>query len=205
MNKKDQDWLDAIRDKENTKRNNLEYEKIALIKRAFIAHEKKLGIPNINSKRAYEKFIAKHNQGSKKGFILSFENIIGKYKWQTINAIIGTATGFALATLPVVTETVRGVSNNYAQNIYEIILNNKNPNKINYTYKREFSDPQIYIKKIMDLCLSAKVKIQIEINDDTYDLYLFNLKAYSKDQAALKEMINLNQNLEGNIKISIRK
>ena len=45
----------------------------------------------------------------------------------------------------------------------------------------------------------------IEIDEDAYHVYLFNLKAYSKEQAALKEMANLNQNIQGNIKISIGK
>jgi ankyrin repeat protein len=95
--------------------------------------------------------------------------------------------------------------NYYAQNIYEFISSKSNQIKINYTYKREATDPQVFIKKITDLCLSAKVKIQIEIDEDAYHVYLFNLKAYSKEQAALKEMANLNQNIQGNIKISIGK
>lgn len=204
MIKKDQDWIELIRSNKSAKKNDIEAEKVAAIKKAFLAHERRLGISNINSKRAYEKFIS-NNQSSKKGFFLNVEEIISRYKWQTINAIIGTASGFAIATLPVVTETVRGVSNNYAQNIYEFISKNNNTSQIDYIYKREFSDPQVSIRKITDLCLSAKVKIQIEVTEDNFYVYLFNLKAYSKEQAALKEMTEINQNIEGNIKISIGK
>ena len=64
--------------------------------------------------------------------------------------------------------------------------------------ERPLSDEPNYVTpnglKLLNMQIDA-----LEIDEDAYHVYLFNLKAYSKEQAALKEMANLNQNIQRSI------
>lgn len=214
-------WMHIIRGKVNPDLNDSEGKDAKMLRNAFLTYERKKAIESIDTSRKFEEFSQElaamrqanisrpHNLKESSSRLDLSANIkqlstkFNQYKWETIRLIAATATGIALASVPVMQMTTRGSESDSVLKKFTHIFNAQTEPVINESTLTN-DNPLSLSQEIINSCIKAKLEVKV-LNDKEITLIIYDLHSMNENEVGLKLKLNVNQNVHGNIKVVIKK
>ena len=183
----------------NKKNKKAEFEEI-ILKDALHDLEKAHGLHKA-PEQSYREFQRKYKKDIAINYVERFKRFINNNAVNTFKTTIALIMGFSIAFIPTVNMTVRNSTNSLFDYFKEYV--HTESAIIDFTQYIKADDPIGKANEIIKEAMRLKLKTNVSYSEKEIRLSISGLKSFETNQEALKQLINIQTKLQGNILLII--